>query len=265
MSSTKQRVLAGAGLSALVLVFAGGLYLSQPTSTKAEATKAEQSMTSSVSSTSSSSTKPSIDKEVELVKEAEKAVVRLEKNQIKENLEPAQKAVDVLKKGETKDKLQKRIDLVKLNMAHKAEQARLLAEAERLVKHLEDNQVNENVQPAQDEVDKVRDVDKKAALQHRIELVKQAIAAREAEAAAQAAAQAAQAQQSGYTQGQDVTYQAPVQTYQTPAPSQGTSYSPPAGQPGQPAGYHDGGGVSTDTLNQQVDDANSKTYVLGGG
>lgn len=258
MSSTKQRVLAGAGVSALALAIAGGLYLSQPTETKAvEATKVEKTTTSSSSTTTQSS---SVDKEAELVKAAEKAVVRLEKNQIKENLEPAQKAVDVLRKGDAKDKLQKRIDLVKLNMAHKAEQARLLAEAEQLVKQLEDNQVNENVQPAQDAVNKVGDADKKGALQHRIDLVKQAIAVREAEARAQAEAQAlaeaeAQAQQTAQAQVSAGGYVAPAQT----TGAAGAAYTPPA--PADGGSTYVGGYPSADDIariQQQLDDAAQK-------
>lgn len=219
MSTTKQRVLAGAGVSALVLAIVGGLYIGQPTETKAvEATKVEKTTTSSSSTTTQSS---SVDKEAEMVKVAEEAVKQLEDNQADENVKPAEDAVNALKAGETKDKLQQRIDLVKLNMAHVAEQARLLADAERLVKQLEDNQVNDNVQPAQDAVDKVGNADNKTALQHRIDLVKQAIASRDAQAA-QAAAQAQQASQA--TTGGDAGggYVAPVQ-------DAGASYTPPAG------------------------------------
>lgn len=189
----------------------GGALLAQPTKTETvEASKTKQTTTSTTTSQSS------VDKEAELVKAAEAAVKKLEQDQVNENVQPAQDAVTALKTGATKDKLQKRIDLVKLNMAHVAEQARLLAESERLVKQLEDNQVNEHVQPAQDTVDRLANADQKAGLQHRIDLVKQAIAAREAEAAAQAqAAQTAAAGQvaqgSGYTNPQG-PYQAPVQT-----------------------------------------------------
>lgn len=261
MSTTKQRALAGAGVSALVLAIAGGLYVAQPTETKAvEATKVEK--TSASSSTTSSTTSSSVDKEAELVKVAEEAVNQLEKNQVNENVKPAEDAVKALKAGDAKDKLQKRIDLVKLNMAHVAEQARLLAESERLVKQLEDNQVNENVQPAQDAVDKVGDADKKAALQHRIDLVKQAIATREAEAAAQAAAQAAataQAQQAAQatTTGGDVSggYVAPAQS----TSGDTGSYTPPT-----PAG----GGTQDTPLTpaqrqQQADDAAQKASTHG--
>ncbi|HFI0149768.1 TPA: hypothetical protein ACGO3A_001314 [Streptococcus suis] len=221
MSTTKQRVVVGASVSALALAIAGGLYISQPTETKAvEATKVEKTTTSSSSTTTQSS---SVDKEAELAKAAEEAVKKLEKNQVDENVKPAEEAVKALKAGDTKDKLQKRIDLVKLNMAHVAEQARLLADAERLVKQLEDNQVNDNVQPAQDAVDKVGDADKKAALQHRIELVKQAIAAREAEAAAQAAAQAATAQAQQSAQAGATASGG----YVAPAQDAGASYTPP--------------------------------------
>lgn len=222
MSTTKQRVVVGASVSALALAIAGGLYIGQPTETKAvEATKVEKTTTSSSSTTTQSS---SVDKEAEMVKVAEEAVKKLEKNQVNENVKPAEDAVKALKAGDTKDKLQKRIDLVKLNMAHVAEQARLLADAERLVKQLEDNQVNDNVQPAQDAVDKVGNADNKTALQHRIDLVKQAIASRDAQAA-QAAAQAAQAQQAQQSAQAGVTASG---GYVAPAQDAGASYTPPA-------------------------------------
>ncbi|MCQ8264806.1 hypothetical protein NF419_02550 [Streptococcus suis] len=254
MSTTKQRVLVGASVSALVLAIAGGLYIGQPTETKAvEATKVEKTTTSSSSTTTQSS---SVDKEAELAKTAEEAVKKLEKNQVNENVKPAEDAVKALKAGDTKDKLQKRIDLVKLNMAHVAEQARLLADAERLVKQLEDNQVNDNVQPAQDAVDKVGNADNKTALQHRIDLVKQAIASRDAQAA-QAAAQAQQASQA--TTGGDTGG-----GYVASAQDAGASYTPPT--PAGGGATYVGGMPSADDIarmQQQVDDAEQRASTHG--
>lgn len=92
-----------------------------------------------------------------------------------------------------------------------------LAKAEVAVKNAEDNQTRENVAAAQVEVDKVTDTTKKTELQKRLDLVSNAVAAKEAQAQATAEAQS--------------QYVAPANngsTYVAPADNGGSTYTPPA-------------------------------------
>lgn len=61
--------------------------------------------------------------------------------------------------------------------------AKEITMAERAVKKLEDNQTRENLAKAQNKLSKVSDTQKKKTLQHRIDLVEQAIIIKEAQAA----------------------------------------------------------------------------------
>lgn len=71
----------------------------------------------------------------------------------------------------------------------RAEEEKKLSEVENAVQNLEHNQITENILPAQTAVDSIENVNKKSELQHRIDLVKEAISVREAEKLAQQQAQ----------------------------------------------------------------------------
>ncbi|MBF0779366.1 hypothetical protein [Streptococcus cuniculi] len=244
-------------VAGIVVLGTGGYVLSQPGTKPTSTPKVEQSTSSS-----------SVDKEDELMKKAEKAVKLLEDNQVKENVSPAETAVKGLKAGDSKDKLTKRIDAVKVNMAKKEAEAELAKEAEAAVAKLEAEQVDGNIQPAQTATDKVVDKATKGKLQHRINLVKDAIAARAAQAVAQAkaeeearAAAEAQAQQAAAQQQAQVqetpSYQAPAQA---PAQTTGGDYTPPAQAPAQQPQQS----LTQDQRQQQLNDAdanfNNGTY-----
>lgn len=77
--------------------------------------------------------------------------------------------------------------------AEKAEKELLISEGEKAVQNLENNQTLENVQPAQEAIDKISDDKQKATFQNRIEAVKESIAQR-AEEERVAAEQEAQRQ-----------------------------------------------------------------------
>ncbi|MBF0779282.1 hypothetical protein [Streptococcus cuniculi] len=248
-----KKVIAGL-VAGVVVLGTGGYVLSQPASKPASAPKVEQGTSSS-----------SVDKEAELMKKAEKAVKLLEDNQVKENVSPAETAVKGLKAGDSKDKLTKRIDAVKANMAKKEAEAKLAKDAEAAVAKLEAEQVDGNIQPAQTATDKVVDKTTKGKLQHRINLVKDAIAARAAQAAAQAQAQAqAQAEEEARAAAEaQAVQQAQVQeqpAYQAPAQTTGGDYTPPA----QALAQQPQQKLTQDQIQQQVDDAaanfNNGTY-----
>ena len=72
---------------------------------------------------------------------------------------------------------------------------RITQQGEQAVKQLEDNQVAENIAPAQAAVEQITDPNKKGALQHRINLVQNAIQQRAEQARQEAERQAASQQQ----------------------------------------------------------------------
>ncbi|MBM7643608.1 hypothetical protein [Streptococcus loxodontisalivarius] len=127
------------------------------------------------------------------IKEAQAAVKHLEDNQTRDNVSPAQDATNKVSDPGTKANLENRINAVQNAINIREAEAQAQANAEKAVKNLEDNQTRENQASAQAAVDSVTDANKKAAWQHRINLVDAAISSKEAQAAA--AAQAAQAAQ----------------------------------------------------------------------
>lgn len=154
---------------------------------------------------------------VEQLITTESLVAKAEKDKSKETVASAKAEVDKVTDEAKKSAFQKRLDVIIAEIAVKEQ----LAKAETAVKNAEDNQSRENVATAQAEVDKVTDTTKKADLQKRLDLVSNAIAAKEAEAQAAAAAQAqAQGQVAvtnpdgtvTYTQPAGGTYAAPAQT-----------------------------------------------------
>lgn len=76
-----------------------------------------------------------------------------------------------------------------------AEIQRITQQGEQAVKQLEDNQVAENIAPAQAAVEQITDPNKKGALQHRINLVQNAIQQRAEQARQEAERQAASQQE----------------------------------------------------------------------
>lgn len=132
-----------------------------------------------------------------LLENAETSVKNLEANQVPENIAGAEESVSKISDPTKKGELQHRIDLVKNAISQREEEARKQGQAEQSVQALENNQVPENIAPAQEAVNQISDENKKQELQHRIGLVQNAINVRaeetrrqqEAAAAAQAAAQ----------------------------------------------------------------------------
>lgn len=241
------------GAAAAVLVLAGGGYaLSQNQGTS------PQSEAKIVMKPKNSSRDNKAEEANALLDEAEKKVTILEKNPITENVKPAQTATDKVADTVKKAAFQKRIDAAKQTIATKEAQAKNLAEAERLVKALEDHQVVENVPPAQSATDKVADEGKKGQLQARINAVTHAIQVR-AEVEAQAAAQAereAQAQAAAQAAAEQAAREAEVQAAAQAQAAQASQESPsavaaetpanaPAGNPAD-ASYWIAAGYSSD-------------------
>lgn len=186
---------------------------------------------------------------VEQLITTEGLVAKAEKDKTKEAVATAKVEVDKVADEEKKSAFQKRLDVISAEITAKEQ----LAKAEAAVKNAEDNQTRENVAAAQAEVDKVADATKKAELQKRLDLVSNAIAAKEAEAAAAAQAQA-QGQVAVTNPDGTVTYTQPAGgTYAAPAQTGGGYVAP-----SQPAG--NGGWVTpdltTDAGKQQQADQN---------
>ncbi|MGV3243112.1 hypothetical protein [Streptococcus suis] len=160
---------------------------------------------------------------VEQLITTEDLVAKAEKEKTKEAVAAAKPEVDKVTDEAKKSAFQKRLDVISAEIAAKEQ----LAKAETAVKNAEGNQTRENVAAAQAEVDKVADSTKKAELQKRLDLVSNAIAAKEAEA--QAAAAQAQGQVAVTNADGTVTYTQPAGgTYAAPADNGGSNYTPPA-------------------------------------
>ncbi|MBM7635449.1 hypothetical protein [Streptococcus saliviloxodontae] len=126
------------------------------------------------------------------IREAQTAVKRLEDHQTRDNIAPAQEATNRVSDSGTIANLENRINAVQNAISIREAEAQAEANAEIAVKHLEDNQNRENQANAQAVVNSVNDANKKAAWQHRINLVDAAISTKEEQVAQAAAAQAAQ-------------------------------------------------------------------------
>ncbi len=82
-----------------------------------------------------------------------------------------------------------------------AEIQRIIQQGEQAVKQLEDNQVTENIAPAQAAVEQIADPNKRGALQHRINLVQNAIQQRAEQARQESEIQTAPQQQETVSAG----------------------------------------------------------------
>lgn len=108
---------------------------------------------------------------------------KLEKEKKEEKAEEERKQKEAAERKAKEEQAQK-----------EAEIQRITQQGEQAVKQLEDNQVAENIAPAQAAVEQITDPNKKGALQHRINLVQNAIQQR-AEQARQEAERKAASQQ----------------------------------------------------------------------
>ncbi|HFI0587903.1 TPA: hypothetical protein ACGO00_002121 [Streptococcus suis] len=173
---------------------------------------------------------------VEQLIKTEGLVAKAEKDKTKEAVAAAKTEVDKVTDEAKKSAFQKRLDVISAEIVAKEQ----LAKAEAAVKNAEANQTRENVAATQVEVDKVADATKKAELQKRLDLVSNAIAAKEAEA--QAAAQA---------QSQYVAPANNGSTYVAPADNSGSTYTPPANTSGGTQPQGNGGYVTPDLSTPQ--------------
>lgn len=133
---------------------------------------------------------------------AEAALRLLETQKNEDNIKKAQDLINQVQDGQTRKRLQKRLDDFKIAMVLDQQ----ITSAEEAVKQLETTQTEENVQKAQDLVDKVKKQEAKAALQKRIDAVKAALAVQ----TQQTTTLAADSQEVAETP----QYQAPVERYE---------------------------------------------------
>lgn len=181
----KKPNVAKRNIAALVAILgAGGVYLTNPHTVST--TQEEQTQATHFASTPSKNDE-SAKKEAEAKREKE----------VKEKAEKEKKAKEEQERKEKEEREKK-----------EAEAKQLAAQAEAAVQALENNQVTENIAPAQAAIANVADQGTKDRLTHRVGLVQNAITVREqqAEQARQAAAaeqarQAAAAQQAQQQQG----------------------------------------------------------------
>ena len=189
-------------IAAIASVLAvGGAYLINPNiaSTKQE----EQAQATHFASTPSKNDE-SAKKEAEATREKEVKEKAEKEKAEKEKAEKAEKEKKAKEEQERKEKEERE--------KKEAEAKQLAAQAEAAVQALENNQVTENIAPAQAAIANVADQGTKDRLTHRVGLVQNAITVREqqAEQARQAAAaeqarQAAAAQQAQQQQAQNQT------------------------------------------------------------
>ncbi|WP_242258413.1 hypothetical protein [Streptococcus thoraltensis] len=144
-------------LSILLLIAIGGIYMIANKSSQ------EQSASQVTRTSQSSSSGNAEDNEA-----AEKAVKALEDNPNDDNLKKAKEALAKLPKGDLKDKLQKRIDAVEAIL--KQEKT-----AEKAIKQAEKTLSATDIDAAQKEIDKLKDGDKKTALQKQLDDVRQTL------------------------------------------------------------------------------------------
>lgn len=189
----KKPNVAKRNIAALVAILgAGGVYLTNPHTVST--TQEEQTQATHFASTPSKNDE-SAKKEAEAKREKE-----VKEKAEKEKAEKAEKEKKAKEEQERKEKEERE--------KKEAEAKQLAAQAEAAVQALENNQVTENIAPAQAAIANVADQGTKDRLTHRVGLVQNAITVREqqAEQARQAAAaeqarQAAAAQQAQQQQG----------------------------------------------------------------
>lgn len=157
-----------------------------PSTQKETTTPSSTKITSSTTTTTKKkkatqqnfATKPSVDKKIV---EAEKAVGLLEQKTSREQYVLAVTALSKVTDSQKKAEFQTRLEV--------AEQKLIAQEAEKAVKYLEDNQYRNNVDSANEKVNKVVDEALRGNLTQRVDAVVNAINIKEEQAAAEAAAQ----------------------------------------------------------------------------
>lgn len=153
-----------------------------------ESSESQQSQTQVVSSTSRTSSSNS--------SKASSSSSNSDSSREKENEEKLEKEKKEKKAEEERKQKEAAERKAKEEQAQKEAQIqRITQQGEQAVKQLEDNQVAENIAPAQAAVEQITDPNKKGALQHRINLVQNAIQQRAEQARQEAERQAASQQQ----------------------------------------------------------------------
>lgn len=197
----KKPNVAKRNIAALVAILgAGGVYLTNPhtvSTTQEEQTQATHFASTPSKNDESAKKEAEAKREKEVKEKAEKEKKAKEEQERKEKEEREKKAKEEQERKEKEEREKK-----------EAEAKQLAAQAEAAVQALENNQVTENIAPAQAAIANVADQGTKDRLTHRVGLVQNAITVREqqAEQARQAAAaeqarQAAAAQQAQQQQG----------------------------------------------------------------
>ena len=180
----KKPNVAKRNIAALVAILgAGGVYLTNPHTVST--TQEEQTQATHFASTPSKNDE-SAKKEAEAKREKE-----VKEKAEKEKAEKAEKEKKAKEEQERKEKEERE--------KKEAEAKQLAAQAEAAVQALENNQVTENIAPAQAAIANVADQGTKDRLTHRVGLVQNAITVREQQA--EQARQAAAAQQAQQQQG----------------------------------------------------------------
>ena len=201
----KKPNVAKRNIAALVAILgAGGVYLTNPQTVST--TQEEQTQATHFAS-SPSKNDEKIEKETEAKREKEaKETAEREKaekeKKIKEEQERKEKEEREKKAKEEQERKEKEEREKK-----EAEAKQLADQAEVAVQALENNQVTENIAPAQATIANVADQGTKDRLTHRVGLVQNAITVREQQAAAEQARQAAAAEQARQAAAQQAQQQ----------------------------------------------------------
>lgn len=201
----KKPNVAKRNIAALVAILgAGGVYLTNPQTVST--TQEEQTQATHFAS-SPSKNDEKIEKETEAKREKEaKETAEREKaekeKKIKEEQERKEKEEREKKAKEEQERKEKEEREKK-----EAEAKQLADQAEVAVQALENNQVTENIAPAQAAIANVADQGTKDRLTHRVGLVQNAITVREQQAAAEQARQAAAAEQARQAAAQQAQQQ----------------------------------------------------------
>ena len=201
----KKPNVAKRNIAALVAILgAGGVYLTNPhtvSTAQEEQTQATHFASTPSKKDENAKKEAEVKREKEAKEKAEKEKKEKEELERKEREEREKKAKEEQERKEKEERDKK-----------EAEAKQLAAQAESAVQALENNQVTENIAPAQAAIANVADQGTKDRLTHRVGLVQNAITVRaqQAEQARQAAAaeqarQAAAAQQTQQQQAQNQT------------------------------------------------------------
>ena len=215
----KKPNVAKRNIAALVAILgAGGVYLTNPHTVST--TQEEQTQATHFASTPSKNDE-SAKKEAEAKREKE-----VKEKAEKEKAEKAEKEKKAKEEQERKEKEERE--------KKEAEAKQLAAQAEAAVQALENNQVTENIAPAQAAIANVADQGTKDRLTHRVGLVQNAITVREQQA--EQARQAAAAEQARQAAQQAQQQQAQQQQAQNQTVSGGGYYRDASGRWHRPNG-----------------------------